>query len=137
MIPQLTEEYMVEEAAISWLKELEYGYIHGSKLCPDEGERESYRHVVLKKRFINAIKKLNPWLEDDLVEEVYKKVVNIDHPDFVMKSKIFYEMLVNGVKITTKENGEEKTKIVKLIDFEEPFNNDFLAANQFTVEISE
>ena len=37
-------------------------------------------------------------------------------------------------KITTKENGEEKTRIVKLINFQNPENNEFLAANQFTVE---
>ncbi len=134
MPAQLTEEYMVEKAAINWLKELGYSYIHGSELSPENRERESYRHVVLKRRFVQAIKRINPWLTDELVEEVYKKIVELEHPDFVVKGKIFYYFLTNGVKLTFKEGKEEKTKIVRVVDFENPENNEFLAANQFTVE---
>lgn len=131
---QLTEDYMVEQSAINWLKELGYSYVHGSKLSSENKERESYRKVILKKRFIKAIKRLNPWLTDTLTEQVYKSVTELEHPDPVMKGKIFYEMLTNGVRITVKEKGEERTKIVRLIDFENPEKNEFLAANQFTVE---
>ena len=131
---ELTEDYMVEKPAINWLKELEYSYIHGSNLSPENGERESYRQVVLKKRFIEAIKRLNPWLTDILADKVYKKVIELDHPDFVMKSKLFYEMLLYGAKIKVRGKGEERTKIVKLVDFENSQNNELLASNQFTVE---
>ena len=96
---KLTENNMVEQPAIKWLKSQGYSYVHGSKLTPEEGERKYYRHVILKKRFINTIKKINPWVTDDLAEKVYNKISDIDHPDFMIKSKIFYEMLANGVKI--------------------------------------
>jgi type I restriction enzyme R subunit len=125
---------MVEQSAINWLKELGYSYIHGSKLSPESKERESYRKVILKKNFKKAIKKLNPWLTDTLTEQVYKSITELEHPDPIMKGKIFYEMLTNGVRITVREKEEERTKIVKLIDFENPENNEFLAANQYTVE---
>jgi len=131
---QFTEDYVVEQPAINWLKELGYAYVHGSELSPENGERETYRHVVLKKRFIRAIKRLNPWLTDVLAEQVYKNVIDLRHPDPIIRGKIFYEMLTNGVKITVKEKGVERTKIVRLIDYENPDNNEFLAVNQFTVE---
>jgi type I restriction enzyme R subunit len=131
---ELTEDYMVEQPAIKWLKELGYLYINGYELSPDNQERDSYRDVILKKKFLEAIKRLNPWLTQSQAQEIYKKVAEIEHPDFVMKSKIFYDMLTNGVKINIKENHEERTRIVKLVDFENPANNEFLAANQFTVE---
>jgi len=134
MQAQLTEDYMVEQAAINWLKDMKYSQIHGSQLTPDNGERDSFRDVILKKRFLEAIKRINPWLNESLAEEVYKKVSDIDHPDFMIKSKIFYEMLINGVKIKVKGKNEERTRIVKLIDFENLNNNEFLAANQFEVE---
>ncbi|WP_290597911.1 MULTISPECIES: type I restriction endonuclease subunit R [unclassified Archaeoglobus] len=134
MSAQLTEEYMVENHAINALRSLGYEYIHGSNLTPDNGERESYRDVILKNRFINAIKRLNPWLDDDHAENVYQLVSNIDHPDPVMRGKMFYDMLTSGVKFTFKENGEERTRLVKLVDFSNPKNNEFLAANQFEVE---
>jgi type I restriction enzyme R subunit len=134
MNAELTESYMVENSAISWFKEIGYSYILGSTLIPENGERESYKDVILKKRFIQAIKKLNPSLTDDLAEEVYKKVRNIDHPDFVIKGEEFYKYLTVGVKITYREGKEEKTRLVKLIDFKNPENNEFLVANQFKVE---
>ena len=130
----LTENYLVEQPAINWFKEIGYSYIQGLELIPDNGERESYRHCVLKKRFIQAIKRINPWLTDNLAEDVYKKVIEFDHPDFIMKGKEFYEILTNGVKLTFREGMEEKTRIVKILDFENIQNNDFLVANQFKVE---
>ncbi len=130
----LTEDYLVEQPAINWFKEIGYSYIHGSELIPDNSERDSYRHCVLKNRFIKSIKRINPWLTEKLAEEVYKKVIEFDHPDFIMKGKIFYDLLTNGVKLTFKEGKEEKTRIVKLIDFENIENNEFLVANQFKVE---
>jgi type I restriction enzyme R subunit len=134
MNAELTESYMVENSAISWFKEIGYLYVPGSELIPENGERESYRDVILKKRFIQAIKKLNPSLTDNLAEEVYEKVRNIDHPDFIIKGKIFYQYLTEGVKLTYREGKEEKTRLVKLIDFKNPENNEFLVANQFEVE---
>jgi type I restriction enzyme R subunit len=90
--------------------------------------------VILKDRFKAAVKQLNLWLTDDQLEEVYAAVSSIDHPDPVIKSKLFYDMLVAGVKLVIKESNEERTRLVKLIDFDEVKNNMFLAANQFTVE---
>ncbi|MEN3044758.1 MAG: HsdR family type I site-specific deoxyribonuclease [Candidatus Hydrothermales bacterium] len=133
-MPYLTEEYLVEQTAINWFKELGYKYIHGSDLIPEFNQRESYRDVILKSRFISAIKRINPWLRDELAEEVYKRVKELEHPDFVMKGKIFYELLTNGVRLTFKEGKEEIAKIVKIIDFENIENNEFLVANQFKVE---
>jgi type I restriction enzyme R subunit len=130
----LTENYLVEKPAINWFQDIGYSYVHGSYLIPDAGERESYRHCVLKRRFLKAVQKLNPWLTDTLAEEVYKRVIELDHPDFIIKGKLFYDLLTNGVKLTFKEGKEERTKIVKLIDFEGIENNDFLIVNQFKVE---
>jgi len=129
----LTESYMVENSAINWFKENGYSYIHGSDLTPDK-ERESYKDVILKKRFIQAIKTLNPFLTDNLAEEVYTKLKDIEHPDFIIKGKIFYEYLTKGLKLNYREREEEITRIVKLIDFQNPQNNEFLIVNQFKVE---
>jgi type I restriction enzyme R subunit len=131
---ELTEDYLVEQPAIDWLKELQYPYIHGSELSPENDERESYRDVVLKKRFLESVKRLNSWLTEAQLQEVHKRVTDIDHPDFVMKSKMLYDMLTTGVKIKVKEKQGERTRVTRLVDFQDLENNDFLAANQFTVE---
>ncbi|XOB63841.1 type I restriction endonuclease subunit R (plasmid) [Campylobacterota bacterium DY0563] len=132
MKAKLNEDYMVEQAAINWLKKLGYEYIHGSELCPENGERESYRDVILKKRFVKSIKRINPWIDDKIAEEVYKKITDLGHPDFIIQSKIFYDYLTQGVKVIKEK--EDRARLVKLIDFENIENNEFLVANQFTVE---
>ena len=134
MKAKLNEDYMVEQSTINWLKMLGYSYIHGSELCPENNERESYRDVILKKKFINAVKKINPWIDDRIAEDVYKKVSDIPHPDFVLKSKIFYDYLTQGVKIIPDEKNDDRARLVKIVDFENIENNEFLVANQFTVE---
>ncbi|ASJ10036.1 restriction endonuclease subunit R [Thermococcus sp. P6] len=131
---RLNEGYMVEDTAINVLKGLGYAYVHGSELTPEEGERESYRDVILRDRFLRAVKRLNPWLTDELALKVYEMVRNPDHPDFVVRGMLFYDMLSKGVKLTFKTGGEEKTRFVRLVDFQNPDNNEFLVSNQFTVE---
>jgi type I restriction enzyme R subunit len=133
-IAQLTEDYLVEQPAIQWLTELGYLHLHGSSLSPENKERGSYREVVLRKHFVASLKKLNPWLNEAQVEDVYQKVVDIDHPDFTMKSKMFYEMLATGVKVVVHEDQEERTRLAKLVDFDNPTQNEFLGVNQFPVE---
>jgi len=134
MKANLTEDYLVEQPTINWLRNLGYSYIRGSELCPENEERESYRDVILKKRFIDAIKRINPWIDDGIAEDVYKAVVDIPHPDFVLKSKIFYDYLTQGVKVTLKGSKDDRARLVKIVDFENIESNEFLVANQFTVE---
>jgi type I restriction enzyme R subunit len=133
-LAQLTEDFLVEQPALNWLKELKYEHVHGSKLCPENSERDTYRSVILKRRFLERVKLLNPWISQIQLEDVYKRVTEIDHPDFIVKSQMFYDMLIKGVKLLTKENDEERTRLVKLVDFENLQNNEYLAANQFVVE---
>lgn len=123
---------MVEQAFIGHLKDLFYAYVHGWELSPESGERDSYRHVVLKKRFLSALRKMNPWLSGQKAGLLYKKTADVSDPDFAGKGKIFYDMLLNGVKI--KERGQKSPRIAKLIDFEKAGENDFLCANQYAVE---
>jgi type I restriction enzyme R subunit len=55
---QLTEDYMVEQSAMDWLRSVGYNYTHGSNLIPEKGERDSFRDVVLKKGLLKRLKKL-------------------------------------------------------------------------------
>ena len=128
-------EHQLEQQLISWFKSNGYQYVHGSQLVPETGERESLRHTVLKEKFIFALKRLNPSLTDEEAEDVYIKVLDLDSPDWNVKSLNFYRYLTEGVKINyTDRRGELLSKEVRLIDFENPGNNEFLITNQFEVE---
>ena len=55
-------ESVVEEAAIEYLTELGYGYIHGTEIAPDgpTPERSSYSDVILAGRLRAALARINP-----------------------------------------------------------------------------
>ena len=56
------DESIVEDAALSWFRELGYAVAHGPHLAPGEAaaEREAFSDVVLVGRLQAAIQRLNP-----------------------------------------------------------------------------
>jgi len=76
------DEYdKVELPALKQLRALGWSYIHGSELAPDSSEeRQYYREVVLEKRLAQAVKKINPWIND---ENLRKDIREITHPKVV------------------------------------------------------
>ena len=131
----LSENNLVEEPALEWLKEEGWEYLHGSELIPEKRERDSLSDVILKRRFLESLKRINPHVPEEALEEVYKKLFTIVYPDLAHTNLHFHRLLVNGVSIEYKDSkGNIKSDIVKLIDFENPENNSFLAVNQFAVK---
>ena len=65
----LGNEYtLVEKPALDYMVDvLGYEYINGEKLTPLEGERESFRDVILIKRFRTSLRRLNPWMSYNFV----------------------------------------------------------------------
>jgi len=97
--------------------------------------RETRSEAVLVKRLKKALKKLNP----DLGKEILEQAINgITHDRSTMTlagaNRFIYKLLKDGVKIDiTTRNGDRKTETVKVIDWENPENNDYFLAQQFWV----
>jgi len=79
-------EDLVEQQALSWFQETGWSYLHGSQLTPDLApeERADGRAVVLTGRLTEAVRRLNPQLPHDAVEEVVRRATTRQHPDFVL-----------------------------------------------------
>jgi type I restriction enzyme, R subunit len=134
---KLTEDH-VEQACLDWLNELGYGVLHGPDISPDgnEGERERAAHdvVLLIERFKNAFKKINPQLSEDACEHALRKLQQTDFPNLVEENRRLHQLMIDGVDVDiTREDGSTGTDKAKLIDFENPSSNDWVAVNQFTV----
>ncbi len=128
-------ESEVEDAALEFLSELGYDILHGPDISPggDSPERETHGEVILLQRLRSAIDKLNPDIPDSAKEEAIRKIQKTESPLLVTENQRFHQMLVNGVPVEYRESGRIKGDQVKLFDFEEPNNNEFLAVKQFTV----
>ena len=129
-------ESVVEDATLSWLEGLGWFVVHGPEIAPGEvdSERTDYRSVILDARLHAAIKSLNPLLAQDQILEVKRKVCIPEGSSLEMRNRAFHRMLVNGVTVEYKaEDGSIRGTQARVIDFDEPNNNDFLAVNQFTI----
>jgi type I restriction enzyme, R subunit len=134
--PEILNENTVEQAALSWLEELGYTKLHGPDIAEDgpRPERSGYSEVVIRGRLESAIKRLNPKLPVEAVEEALRKVLNPAHPSLILNNRAFHLMLANGVEVQyRRKDGTQAAEPVRLINFDDPTDNDFVACNQFTI----
>lgn len=132
----LNENNLTEQSLIEWLQVQGYEYIKGPDIAPGQpnAEREDFRGVVLKGRLLGTVRRLNPQLPAEQAEQVVADVASYHNADLMLGNKEMFSMITEGVKKTWKEGGNEKTEVVKLIDFTNSDANEFLVVNQFTVQ---
>ena len=129
-------ESVVEDAALEWLSDLGYDVLHGPDISPDGSapERSSYSDTLLMGRLQAAVERLNPHLPSETVEDVLRKVQQTETPSPTEENRRLHRALVDGVGVEYyAEDGTIRGDQARLIDFENPDNNDWLALNQFTV----
>lgn len=130
------EDAYAEQPTLQWLEELGWEVQHGPDLGPEGSspERDSWRDVVLIDRLRSAVAGLNPELPDDAVEHVAQQVLTTTSPNVIEDHADFHRLLVDRVPVTYQDaDGVERADRAKLVDFERPEANDFIALNQFTV----
>ncbi len=131
-------ESVVEQAALAWLESLGYAVVHGPAIAVGEPAAErsdpNYRDVVLERRLRQALACLNPELPPDALEEVYRKLTRFDAPSLVERNRAAHRMMVDGVTVEyRRRDGAIAGAQARVVDFDTPQNNDWLAVNQFSV----
>lgn len=129
-------ESTVEQAAMTWLSELGYPTAYGPECAPGEpgAERDSYKDVILYDRLRNAIERLNQQIPAAAREDAFSKVCHQVSPSLLQNNRRFHGMLRNGVEVEYKRpDGSIAGDRVRLVSFDKPDANDWLAMNQFTV----
>ncbi len=129
-------ESHVEEAALAWLRELGYSVTGGPEIGPDshKPERANYGDVILVERLKRAIARLNPGLPPEAQADAFRRVIQSESPSLVAENRRLHRALVEGVDVEYfGDDGVIRGEQARLIDFDDPEANDWLAVNQFTV----
>ena len=129
-------ESHVEEAGLGFFTELGYAVVSGPDIAPDGAtpERANYADVVLVKRLAAAIARFNPSLPDSARDDALRKILQSETPSLVEENRRIHKLLIEGVTIQfAAADGTIKSDIVRIIDHDQPENNDWMVANQFTV----
>ena len=144
----------VERAALNWLEGLDWLIAHGPDLsacdaclrathrqaqagiAPDtaNAERSDYGQVILERRVRDALALFNPGLPATAVEDAFRKLIHPEGSTPESRNRAFHRMLVDGVTVEYRaDNGAIRGAQARVIDFDDPVGNDWLAVNQFTV----
>jgi len=126
----------LEQAALEWFEELGYETAFAPDISPggDYPERSDYSDVILEERLKDALKRINPDLPQEVLDDALHQILVPLSPALIDNNHLFQKMVTDGVNATFRANdGRIVNKQVRVFDFDEIKNNDFLAVNQFTV----
>ena len=129
-------ESTVEAVALDWLASLGWAVAHGRNIAPDTpaAERANYGEVVLNARLRSALARLNPDLPDDALDDALRRLTRPAGATLEARNRAFHRMVVAGVTVEYVDtDGRVRGAQVRVLDFDEPDGNDWLAVNQFTV----
>ncbi|WP_291380847.1 type I restriction endonuclease subunit R [Demequina sp.] len=129
-------ESAVEQAALEWLEAAGWATVYGESIAPGEpaAERTEFTQTTLDARLFSTLTRLNPDLPASAIEDALKRLLRAEGPDLVTRNRATHRHLVNGVTVEYRApDGQIRGAQVRVIDFDHPENNDFLAVNQFTV----
>ena len=135
----------VEQSELPALEQLvAMGYEYKSQADLNK-KRRDFREVLLYGRIEEAIRRYNPDLDDEGVRDALNQISENAFPHTLdpietnekIRAKLIELSQSGGLEpisvIQDTEDGPKNT-IVKLFDFENPENNDFLVTNQFQLE---
>ncbi|HMC02943.1 MAG TPA: type I restriction endonuclease, partial [Cellulomonadaceae bacterium] len=131
-------ESVVEDATLAWLDGLGYAVLHGPEIAVgmsgDERTDPGYRDVVLERRLRQALVRLNPELPPEALEDALRRLTRADGPSLVERNRAVHRMLVDGITVEYRRpDGSIAGAQARVLDFDAPANNDWLAVSQFTV----
>ena len=129
-------EAVAEEAALDWLRESGWQTAYGPDTAPETAgaERDNYEQVVLERRLRSALASLNPDLPAEALESAFRKLTRPEGSTLAGRNRAFHRMLVWGVEVEYRTaEGPIRGAQARVVDFERPSANDWLAVNQFTV----
>ena len=131
-----SEDTLVEQPALDLLASLGWTtanlYYEWKGAASSQG-RHNKQESLLVPRLRSALERLNPQLSADALEQAITELGR-DRSAMVAvnANREFHSLLRDGVKVTvTDANGREAVETVRVIDWNTPESNEFLAASQF------
>lgn len=107
---------------------------NASYLVGNTSEREYFKDVVLSKRLTNAVKRINPFINDANLRNVVRELTHLKVATLMEANQSVWETLVSYQSVVQDLGKGNKGQTVKIIDFDNIENNDFLCTSQFKIE---
>ena len=126
-MPAIFTEDTFEQAVIELFETMGYTHIYAPDL-----DREDTTRPLLDDRLGDSLRRINGALPGQAIDEAVLKLNSLDSGSLVQKNRVFMDWLQNGITVKYAEKGEERSGIVRLLDYDRPEQNEFLVVNQFS-----
>jgi type I restriction enzyme R subunit len=150
----LDEEHQVENPFLAQLKRLGWEIYRQNKQDPEDTKeiigfnkdlepiygttkkfRTTFREVILEDVLRQSIKRINPWIEEDQIDYVVRRLKEPQANSLFEANREIHELLLENIPVSENRKTGEKSPSVYIIDFKNPENNSFIAISQFKVNI--
>ena len=127
------DELTAELAAAAWFESVRIPVMSASELT-EEGQFGP-GSVILTTVLSGVLRRLNPHLPHDTIEEVVGVLSRPPHPTLIQNNRWFHALVTDGVEIEYQESnsGETRGARARLVDFDNPATNDLLVLRQVRV----
>ncbi len=135
---KLDERNHVEKPLLDQLAGLGWEIIDltDKKQTPADTQRESFTEVVMLPVLREQLKVINPWLEDDQVEEVVKQLTaSFPSTGLLENNRHLFQLLLENTSVSENCQSGDKSPTVRFVDFTTRDNNRFIAVCQFKVRV--
>ena len=126
-MPAIFTEDTFEQAVIELFETMGYTHIYAPDL-----DRADYTRPLLDEHLRDSLVRVNRGMPGAAIDEAVGKLNDLDSRSLLQKNRVFTDWLQNGVTVKYVQGGEERSGIVRLVDYDRPENNEFLVVNQYT-----
>ena len=132
---RINEDWFEQVIVEHLVDNLGYDHLYG----PDvRRSSDDYRDVFLPDALPDALARINKGLPSAAIDEAILKISNVEGDTLEQRNETFNDYLQSGVEVRYFDGEQDRDEIVRLLDFDDPGNNDFHVVNQWTfVEYSE
>ena len=137
---EYSENILVQDSAGALLHD-ELGwdlvYAYNTEVLGENGTlgRKSYHEIVLWRYFRQALKKLNTWITDAQISEACQTLSSyLSTSSLLQINEEKYFLIRDGIPVKVKKlDGRTEEKRARVIDFNVPDNNHFLAVKELKI----
>lgn len=133
---RLDEKQHVEEPLLKQLESLGWTVLRLEQVQePQESFRQNFGQVVLMPKLEEALRKINPFLQDAQIAEVASRITTFPSRNLIENNKQVLQYLLQNTTVSVNHATGEASPTVHYIDFKTRTNNSFIAISQFKVRI--
>ena len=121
----------LEQECIGWFKDESYQYKTDDNIF---FERKDLTEVILENRLKKVLLKINNDLPEEVILKGLDQFQSISFTELLTANRDMHKILTNGLKVKYMQKEQEIGINLKLIDFVNIENNDWLVVNQLKVQ---